>query len=173
MAPTTLQALIVTSLRLRAPPLNHASAPPPTQNPGSAPAVYHMELKSLVIVKKIMGKMQTLQNKLLKLHLKLERTSSTNALHMDLHLLKFIDIQKVKILCFVNNCLLGQCPLYFRSYFKCRTSSYKLRGTMLFIKRTRTSIGTSSIDVLAPNCGRFRKNFRNTLLNISYKRTVM
>ena len=120
-----------------------------------------------------MGKMQTLQNKLLKLHLKLERTSSTNALHMDLHLLKFIDIQKVKILCFVNNCLLGQCPLYFRSYFKCRTSSYKLRGTMLFIKRTRTSIGTSSIDVLAPNCGRFRKNFRNTLLNISYKRTVM
>ena len=47
-------------------------------------------------------KLQTLQNKLLKLMLKLNRRTSTNQLHRDLSLLKVSDIHAVSVLCFVK-----------------------------------------------------------------------
>ena len=47
-------------------------------------------------------KLQTLQNKLLKLMLKLNRRTSTNQLHRDLSLLKVSDIHAINVLCFVK-----------------------------------------------------------------------
>ena len=47
-------------------------------------------------------KLQTLQNKLIKLMLKLNRRTSTNQLHRNLSLLKVSDIHAVSVLCFVN-----------------------------------------------------------------------
>ena len=49
-----------------------------------------------------LSKLQTLQNKLLKLMLKLDRRTSTNQLHRNLSLLKVSDIHTVSVLCFVK-----------------------------------------------------------------------
>ena len=49
-----------------------------------------------------LSKLQTLQNKLLKLMLKLDRRTSTNQLHRFLSLLKVSDIHTVSVLCFVK-----------------------------------------------------------------------
>ena len=60
-----------------------------------------------------LSKLQTLQNKLLKLLLKLDRRTSTNKLHRDLSLLKVSDIHAVSLLCFVNKCRATRYPEMF------------------------------------------------------------
>ena len=61
-------------------------------------------------------KLQTLQNKLLILMLKLNQRTSTYQLHRDLSLLKEYDNHAVSVLCFVNSCRAARCPETFCNY---------------------------------------------------------
>ena len=88
---------------------------------------------------------QTIQNKLLKLILNMDRMTSTNTLHSNLRILKVSDISKVKILLFVNNCLLGSCPYIFISYFTSHRPGYSLRSSGLNVPRTRTVVGSLGV----------------------------
>ena len=62
-----------------------------------------------------LSKLQILQNKLLKLLLKLDRSTSTNQLHCDLSV---SDIHDVNMLCFVNNCRATRCLETFCNYYQ-------------------------------------------------------
>ena len=75
-----------------------------------------------------LSKLQTLQNKLLKLLLKLDRRTSTNQLHRDLSLLKVSDIHAVSLLCFVNKCRAARCPETFCNYYQVRQTERELRN---------------------------------------------
>ena len=90
-------------------------------------------------------KLQTLQNKLLKLMLKLNQRTSTNQLHLDLSLLKVSDIHAVSVLCFVNNCRAARCPETFCNYFQVRQTDRELRNNdHLDVPWGRTETGISS-----------------------------
>ena len=94
------------------------------------------------------GKLQTLQNKLLKLQLKLYWRTSTNQLHTDISLLKVSDIHTVGLLSFVNESTVGRCPELFLNYFKIRKSEYALRNTQrLDVPWARTELGSSRCDI--------------------------
>ena len=56
------------------------------------------------------GKIQTMQNKLMKLLLRLRRMTPTNELHMHLNILKVTGIYKSNVLSFVNEILSGRSP---------------------------------------------------------------
>ena len=90
-------------------------------------------------------KLQTLQNKLLKLMLKLNPRTSTNQLHRDLSLLKVSDIHAVSVLCFVNNCRAARCPETFCNYLQVRQTHRELRNNdHLDVPWSRTETGISS-----------------------------
>ena len=95
-----------------------------------------------------LSKLQTIQNKLLKLMLKMDFRTPTDTLHKNLHILKVADIQKMKILCFVNDCLTGDCPPYFTNYFTKRHSVYPLRTSGLSVPRASTALGSCSASIL-------------------------
>ena len=95
-----------------------------------------------------LSKLQILQNKLLKLLLKLDRRTSTNQLHRDLSLLKVSDIHDVNILCFVNNCRATRCPETFCNYYQVRRTERELRNNdHLDVPRARTEMGLSSCNI--------------------------
>ena len=89
-------------------------------------------------------KMQTLQNKLLKLLLKLHWRTSTNQLHRALWLLKVSDIHAVSLLCFMNNCRATRCPETFLNYYQVRQTERELRNNdHIGLAWARTEIGLS------------------------------
>ena len=95
-----------------------------------------------------LSKLQILQNKLLKLLLKLDRRTSTNQLHRDLSLLKVSDIHDVNMLCFVNNCRATRCPETFCNYYQVRRTERELRNNdHLDVPRARTEMGLSSCNI--------------------------
>ena len=82
-----------------------------------------------------LSKLQTLQNKLLKLMLKLDRCTSTNQLHRNLSLLKIADIHTVSVLCFVNNCRAARCPESFCNYYQVRQTeqqNFAIKTTFMY-----------------------------------------
>ena len=90
-------------------------------------------------------KLQTLQNKLLKLMLKLNRRTFTNQLHRDLSLLKVSDIHAVSVMCFVSNCGVARCLETFCNYFQVRQTERELRNNdHLDVHWGRTETGISS-----------------------------
>ena len=93
---------------------------------------------------KLISKLQRIQNGLLKMLLCRNYRESTNVIHSDLNILKIKDIQLVNILTFVNNCLLGNCPEYFKSYFQHRNVRYNLRNHDLDVPWARTVTGSLS-----------------------------
>ena len=95
----------------------------------------------------LLTKVQVIQNRLLKLLLRMDRMSSTNFVHKYLHLLKVKDIYSINILCFTNNCMLGQCPGIFQDYFKLREQIYEFRQVSLYIPRFRTEQGSLRADI--------------------------
>jgi hypothetical protein len=123
---------------------------------------------------KLLSKVQIIQNKLLKILLQLEPRTSTNMLHHRLKILKIKDIQKVKIICFVNQCLLGLYPPYFQNYFRYRDRVYNLRNEMLSINRTKTVLGSFNTQVYGAKLWnelvesvkkfRYQKNFKKHLV---------
>lgn len=94
---------------------------------------------------KLLSKVQIIQNKLLKLILGLQRRTSTNVLHKNLHLLKVQDIHKMKVLLFVNKCIQGNCPSVFANYFTYKTLPYNIRQRDLNVMRSRTNMGSLCI----------------------------
>ena len=95
-----------------------------------------------------LSKLQTLQNKLLKLMLKLDRRTSTNQLHRNLSLLKVADIHTVSVLCFVNNCRAARCPETFCNYYQVRQTERELRNKdHLDVPWARTDMGLSSCNI--------------------------
>ena len=73
------------------------------------------------------NKLQTMQNKLLKLLLQLERLTPTKKLHKDLNVLKINDLYKCNVLSFVNDTLMRKCPEIFETYFQLKYSRYDFR----------------------------------------------
>ena len=95
-----------------------------------------------------LSKLQTLQNKLLKLMLKLDRRTSTNQLHRNISLLKAADIHTVSVLCFVNNCRAARCPETFCNYYQARQTERELRNKdHLDVPWARTDMGLSSWNI--------------------------
>jgi hypothetical protein len=97
--------------------------------------------------KAMLNKLQVLQNKLLKLVLQYDRLTPTNILHKNFNILKLPDIRNAKLVCFVAKCLSNNCPPCFKNYYQLRNSHYNLRHQLLNIKRTRTQLGSSSIQI--------------------------
>ena len=60
-----------------------------------------------------MNRIQILQNKLMKMLLKLDRRTSTNYLHEMLNICKANDIYVCCLLIFVDDALCGRCPDVF------------------------------------------------------------
>ena len=87
-----------------------------------------MELKSTAhVLKKLMDKVQVVQNKLLKLLLRRHHRSSTNELHNDLGILKVNHISEIFVIIFAVKCLQGDCPPCLKNYFKIRHNPYGTR----------------------------------------------
>ena len=95
----------------------------------------------------LLNKVQIIQNKLLKMLLRLEIRTSTNELHKTLKLLKVQDIYNVNILNFVNNCINGNCPDPYKTYFVTRESGYNIRGMGLQVNNGKTNIGASAVKI--------------------------
>ena len=97
------------------------------------------------------GRLQTLQNKLLKVLLKKPFRYSTNLLHKDLFLLQVNDMVKQEILAFVFDFFKGNLPCVFDNYFEHRFSieniqSGESRLRMLIPSHT-TVIGEQTVKV--------------------------
>ena len=74
-----------------------------------------------------MSKIQILQNKWMKMLLKLDRRNSTNYLHKMLNSCKVNDIYACCLLNFVNDVLCGRRPDVFKTYFEFRRNVYDVR----------------------------------------------
>ena len=96
-----------------------------------------------------LSKLQVMQNKLLKLLLKLDCRTSTSLLHHNMTLLKIADIHTVNILSFVNECGAGRNPDIFKNYFTVREATYDFRHKdRLFVPLARTELGSSRCAIL-------------------------
>ena len=69
-------------------------------------------------------KIQTMQNKLMKLLLRLRRTTPTNELYMHLNILKLSDIYKSNVFSFLNTIRSGRCPDIYKNYFILKNKQY-------------------------------------------------
>ena len=125
--------------------------------------------------KEQLSKVQILQNKLLKLLYSRESRTPTEQLHKDIHILKVKDIYICNTLSFVNSCIMGNVPEYFKTYYTYRESNYCLRRNLLNVPRTRTVMGSLSTRVhgarlwnnMHPDCHKFilQENFKKCLMN--------
>ena len=91
-------------------------------------------------------RLQNIQNKSLKLLLRLDPYASTNLLHSELNILKVKDLYNTSLLLFVHANLHGDCPAAVKKYFVRRNSAYKTRQTgHLEYRRARLYLGTSRV----------------------------
>ena len=93
----------------------------------------------------LLGKLQTIQNKLLKFLLKLDPETGTDLLHKTMRILKLKDLYKVSILNFVNNCIQGRNPEIFINYFTIRPSNNNRNTNQLIVPFRRINVGCASI----------------------------
>ena len=92
-------------------------------------------------------KLQTLQNKLLRVLCNKDRMYNTNELYTELNLLEVHDIFKVSILSFVHNCVNGKPIAIFQNYYQTREDihSHNTRNkTYLQIPTARTELGRTT-----------------------------
>ena len=94
------------------------------------------------------NRLQVIQNKLLKLILKLDRLTATNILHKEINLLKVTHLGESSVLGFVNKVLCGQCPAIFLSYYKIKRNAYDVRTKgQLVTPQTRIQFGDRAVKV--------------------------
>ena len=94
------------------------------------------------------NRLQVIQNKLLKLILKLDRLTTTNILHKEINVLKVTHIGESSVLGFVNKVLCGQCPAIFLSYYKIKRNAYDVRTKgQLVTPQTRIQFGDRAVKV--------------------------
>ena len=96
---------------------------------------------------KLLNKVQTLQNGLLKYFLNLKHRYHTNNLHIKLQILKVKDIYEVNILAFVRKCLLHECPDLFHDYYSYQNHRFQATGQKLLVPRTRIVLGSLSLKI--------------------------
>ena len=95
-----------------------------------------------------MSKLQILQNKLLKLLLKMDRDTPTYVLHAQMKILKVTDVATCKVLTFVNDILCGNCPKSFENYFQIKVTRYSTRQTaQLQVPRCRIPLADRAVRV--------------------------
>ena len=91
-------------------------------------------------------RLQVIQNKLLKLLLRLDPYSSTNLLHSELNISKVKDLYNISLLLLVHANLQGDCPAAVKNYFVRRNSVSNTRQTgHLEYRRARLDLGTSRV----------------------------
>ena len=117
------------------------------------------------------NRLQVIQNKLLKLILKLDRLTATNILHKEINLLKVTHIGESSVLGFVNTVLCGQCPAIFLSYYKIKRNAYDLRTKgQLVTPQTRIQFGDRAVKVKGCLlCNRINKNMLKHRFSKSFK----
>ena len=93
-----------------------------------------------------LNRVQVLQNKLLKLLLRLHPLTSTNILHNRMKILKIRDIFELSLLIFVYRNLQGDCPPSLKNYFNRRntTRNTRQRGQLDY-RRARIDLGASRV----------------------------
>ena len=96
---------------------------------------------------RLRSKIQILSNKLLKYLLRLPQRTPTNELHKDMKILKIDDLITINILAFVKKCLFDDCPELFKSYFRYQSHNYDTRDPKLFVKRSKTQLGSNSLKI--------------------------
>ena len=90
-------------------------------------------------------KIQIMQNKLIKLLLRLRRMTPTSQLHMHLNILKVSDIYKSNVLSFVNEILSGS-SYNFKNYFILKNNQYDVhRKGQLNVPPCRTQICNKAV----------------------------
>ena len=91
-------------------------------------------------------RLQVIQNKLLKLQLRLDPYTNTNLLHSELNILKVKDLYNTSLLLFVHANLQGDCPAAVKNYFVRRNIVYNTRQAgHLEYRRARLDLGTSRV----------------------------
>ena len=113
----------------------------------SSTYVYNLELKFMgPVPPNILAKLQTVQNKLLKLlrqHRQHPRTS-TNAIHHEQRILKIDDLYRLSLSLLVYDCIHQNCPAIFKNYFIVKNTPHLTRQAgQLHIQRARTNMGSS------------------------------
>ena len=117
-----------------------------------------------------MNKVQVIQNKLLKMVLKLDRLMPTNDLHKNIKILKIDDIHKCNTLGLVNEMVSDRCPAIFRNYFEIKQDSYDLRTRdQLTIPLTRLILGQHAVRVIGASLW---NKIDKSLLNYRFKKTL-
>ena len=117
-----------------------------------------------------MNKVQVIQNKLLKMVLKLDRLMPTNDLHKNIKILKIDDIHKCNTLGLVNEMVSDRCPAIFRNYFEIKENSYDLRTRdQLTIPLTRLNLGQHAVRVKGASLW---NKIDKSLLNYRFKKTL-
>ena len=117
-----------------------------------------------------MNKVQVIQNKLLKMVLKLDRLMPTNDLHKNIKILKIDDIHKCNTLGLVNEMVSDRCPAIFRNYFEIKENSYDLRTRdQLTIPLTRLNLGQHAVRVKGASLW---NKIDKSLLNYRFKNTL-
>ena len=97
-----------------------------------------------------LDRLQVVQNKLLKLLLRLAPYRSTNLLHNDLNILKVKYLYNTPLLLFMHANLQGDCPAAVKCCFVRRNSSYNKRQTgHLEYRRARLNLGISRVQYRA------------------------
>ena len=108
---------------------------------------------------KQLSKLQTLQNILLKLMLKLDRRTFTNQLQRNLSLLKVSDIHTVSVLCFVNNCKAARCPETLCNYYQVQQTERELcNKDHLDVPWAKTDMVLAHVTLKEPDYGMHREN---------------
>ena len=95
------------------------------------------------------NRLQVIQNKLLKLILKLDRLMATNILHKEINVLKVTHIGESGVLGFVNKVLCGQCPAIFLSYYEIkRNADVRTKGQLVTPQtRSITYLNTNFLNI--------------------------
>ena len=115
--------------------------------------------------KTLLSKVQTIQNKLLKVLYQLPYRSNTNELHCRLELLKVEDIYKTRVLKFAYESIKNICISQFENHYQYRRGIHHhlTRNTnMLHIPRVRTKYGENTLKYKG---SKFWNNITNDLHN--------
>ena len=109
-----------------------------------------------------LDRLQTLQNKLLKVLLARNYRFSTNLLHNELEILKVKDIAKMDALTFVFNYLGNNLPRVFNNYFILKNDFHNIniRGadTQIQVDRWKKDIGHTSVKIMGATLWNQTKN---------------
>ena len=114
------------------------------------------------------AKLQTIQNKLLKLLLKLPFRHSTNDLHQKLKILKVNDLYKVCLLNFVHQRNTDNLPAPLSKYFEYTNPARETRRNELNLKldRFRTELGSTRVQVRAARLWNEMNTYLKTISDI-------